>query len=151
MIVDRLENASQYFKLFDRLTTGLRFLQRDDLAAMEKGKYEIEGDHVYAMVQEYPTRDRSKGIWEAHRKYYDIQYVISGIEYIGYTHIDTIKVTKPYDASIDALLGEGDGTMVLVPPGSFVILAPHDAHMPGQTYQQTTNVKKVVVKVEVPS
>jgi len=36
---------------------------------------------------EYQTKPREQGIWEAHRKYIDVQYMIQGSELMGWASI----------------------------------------------------------------
>ena len=45
---------------------------------MEPGKVAIDGDRIFAEIQEYTTKDPKDCRFETHRKYYDIQYVAEG-------------------------------------------------------------------------
>lgn len=148
MIIDRLHHASQYIGSHERLAAGMRYLQETDLTRVAPGKYEIDGENVYAMVQEYETKPMEKGRWEAHRKYMDIQYVAAGEEHMGYTNLDHLKVGE-YDTAKDFLSLEGEGNFLRMTAGMFVIFAPQDAHMPGMVVDTPKPVKKVVVKVKI--
>lgn len=55
MIIDALANMDFYRNLNESLYKGLRFLRETDLAAIPVGRYEIDGDAVFALVQEYET------------------------------------------------------------------------------------------------
>jgi YhcH/YjgK/YiaL family protein len=101
-------------------------------------------------VQQYQTKPLAEGKWESHRKYIDVQYVEEGVERIGWTPVAGLTVTEPYDEAKDIAFYQGDGDFVTVPAGSFVILFPDDAHMPGIAVDKPSPVKKVVVKVRVP-
>ncbi len=116
---------------------------------MPVGKYEIDDQNVYAMVQAYNSKPLAEGKWEAHKQYIDIQYVADGIEKIGFAPIGHMKVAQDYDAAKDFMLLEGSGDFVTVRKGTFVILFPGDAHMPGMAVNEPEPVKKVVVKVKV--
>ena len=83
MIIDILENASLYEEMYPLLRKAFDFLKSGDYKELAPGKYEIEGSDVYAMVQQYETRPLEDGVWEAHRKYIDIQFVYDGIELMG--------------------------------------------------------------------
>jgi len=147
MIIDTLKNASFYAGLNSRLVQGLEYLKKTDFSSLAPGKYEIDGSNLFALVQQYETNPREKGKWEAHRKYIDIQYIAKGTECMGYTNIDTLKVTQPYSDKDDYLLLEGKGDYLTVPAGTFVVFAPQDAHMPGLALTTPQPVVKVVVKV----
>lgn len=149
MIIDHLKNASQYVGTDKRLAAALRYLQDTDLASVPPGRYEIDGSDVFALVQEYDSKLKEKGYWEAHRQYIDVQYVAKGAELMGYAHLDRLR-PGAYDATRDFLPLEGEGDFFEVREGTFVILSSQDAHMPGIALTLPQPVKKVVVKVRVP-
>jgi len=150
MIVDQLTNASLYTFPNAGLTKGLQFLQTPGNLDLAPGRYEIDGDKVFALVQEYNSRLDKDCFWEAHRKYIDIQFIAKGIEQIGYAPLATLSVTQPYDEKKDVEKLAGTGTFVDFTAGTFGIYFPHDAHMPCRAKdQQQTPVKKIVIKVAV--
>jgi len=148
MIIDQLQNASMYYGLGPRVEKGLRYLQETDFEAAEPGRHEIEGDDVFALVQEYDSKLREEGFWEAHRQYVDVQYVAAGAEHMGYAPVERLQAGA-YDAEKDFLKLDGDGEFLKVRAGTFVIMAPQDAHMPGMAIAAPQPVKKVVVKARV--
>jgi len=149
MIIDHLKNASQYAGADKRLVAALQYLQDTDLHSVPPGRYEIEGSDVFALVQEYESKPKNQGKWEAHRQYIDVQYVARGAELMGYAHLDRLK-PGAYDASRDFLPLEGEGDFFEMREGTFVILSSQDAHMPGIAVPLPQPVKKVVVKVRAP-
>lgn len=150
MIIDTLENAARYFVLGERIEAALKYLQVNDCTALPVGKIPIQGDQIFALVQDNTTKPRSQGVWEAHRKYIDVQFVAAGVEEMGYANIQTLTVKKPYDEQAEYALFDGDGSFVTVPAGSFTIFFPQDAHIPGSAVSdQPAAVRKVVIKVAV--
>ena len=149
MIIDNLKNASLYEEISPRLKRAFEFLKDGDFEGMALGKHEIDGDNVYAMVQHYETRPVEEGAWEAHRKYIDIQFVYDGIELMGYSNLEGMKVTKEYNEGGDYLLLDGEGSFIKVTPGFFAVFFPEDAHMPSISKKSPNEMKKVVVKVKV--
>ena len=147
MIVDQLKNAEQYYGFGTGIEAALRYLQQTDFTNVAPERYDIDGDRVYAMVQEYDSKPRAEGFWEAHRKYLDVQYVAAGFEHMGYAAAATLQAGR-YEEDKDFIKLEGDGEFFLLRKGYFCILAPQDAHMPGMAVGQSAPVKKVVVKVE---
>jgi len=147
MIIDTIGNASLYRGMSDRLALALDYLKKTAFSGMRPGRYELDGDRVYALVQHRDTRPRKGSLWEAHRRYIDIQYVFEGLELMGYANIRTLKVVEEYEESKEALMLRGKGDFVTVPAGTFVIFFPEDAHMPSIALKEPQPVKKVVVKV----
>lgn len=127
----------------------LDFLKRKDLASLADGSYPIVGKKVFASVSSYvPVRKKEKQ-WEAHRKYADIQMVISGKEKIGKTDASQLKITRPYSNEKDSENLKGHGKIYLARPGTFFIFFPGDAHKPGlkANKKQDKKIKKLVIKV----
>ena len=136
--------------LGDRIALALQFLQENDCTKLPAKKIPVQGDEVYALVQDYTTRPREQGVWEAHRKYIDVQYVADGVEQMGYANIKMLAVKKSYDEGDDYELYDGAGSLVTVPAGSFAIFFPEDGHIPGVAMDdKPAAVRKVVVKVAV--
>ena len=105
---------------------------------------------VFPLVQDNTTKPKAEGVWEAHRKYIDVQFVAAGVEQMGWAKLDTLAVKKPYDADADYALFDGPGDFLTVPAGSFTIFFPKDGHIPGiAVNDQPSAVRKIVVKVAV--
>jgi YhcH/YjgK/YiaL family protein len=118
---------------------------------MEAGKYPVQGDDVFVLVQTPETRQLAEARWEAHRDYIDIQYLLCGSEKIGFQSINGLKDSEPYDAQKDIVFyqNNGKGFFVELEPDTFVVCFPQDAHMPLVCAQQPQPIKKLVVKVKI--
>lgn len=149
MIVDRLSHYKLYpfGKAWQMAFDFLLSLPHD----AEEKKYPLLGDDLFAIVMSYATRSPETSELEAHRKYLDIQMVITGEEVIGWGQADELEIEKPYDAAKDVELYKRPEQGLLrvdLFPGNFMVLLPHDAHMPSlMTHQVPVFTKKVVVKV----
>ncbi len=88
MVIDKIENYRLYSQLTKRLAKGFEFITTTDLKAIASGKHEIDSDKILAIVQEYDTKTNSECVLEGHHKYIDIQYVISGVELMGFCAFD---------------------------------------------------------------
>ncbi len=115
------------------------------------GVVEIDGRDVFAIVESYETR-QEKGAprFEAHRKYIDIQFLLSGNELMGWAPQDAVTVTEPYDEEKDILfgtVGDNAAAFTFFAPGQAIALFPTDAHAPGLTKGRPHPVRKVVVKI----
>ena len=100
------------------------------------------------MVQEYDTKPAAQAKWEAHRKYIDIQYVISGMERMGFANLKTMQVGE-YAPERDFQALNGAGSFVDVFAGAFVIFFPEDGHMPCLCVDAPEPVRKIVLKVRI--
>ena len=143
-----LQKKGGSFKLVARLAAGLQFLQDNNVPELQPGRIELDGNRVFALVQHYNTKPKEQGVWEAHRKYIDIQYVAEGRELMGYANLGHLQAGE-YDGEKDFLLLKGEGSYVLMKPGTFVILMPEDAHIPQVAVDAPEPVKKVVIKVAI--
>ena len=147
MIKDRLKNAETYYTLSDGIKKGLQWLAESDLKTLEKGKYFIDNDDIYANVDEYETKENAD--FEAHRKYIDIQYMVDGEEFIGVTDIENCKTCIKYDETKDLEFFTAKDCFQTLKNGEFLILFPHDAHKPCITINEKCKCKKIVVKVKI--
>lgn len=149
MVVDHIEYAPEYFNLGRGIRAALEFLRHTDLGALEPGRHDVDGDAVFALVSDYETRPPHEAFWEAHRRHVDVQYVHAGRERLGYGNLARFE-SDPYDADRDLVVARGDaGQHVDIGPGQFVILFPHDVHMPGLIAERVEAVRKIVVKVRI--
>lgn len=147
MIIDVLENANLYREVNNKFNKAFNFLRNMDLLRLNPGKYEIEGTSIYAIVDNYFTLPKEEGLWEAHRRYIDIQFVVKNKEQIGYANLRQMQNCTEYDQEKDILFFKGTGSYFIIPPGTFVILTPQDVHMPGIAIEKPEAVKKIVLKI----
>ena len=143
MLIDHINNASHYDKLSPRIQRAFDYIRQTDLLNIDCGRYEIEGEKLFVIVQEYVTKPVQEGRWESHRRYIDLQYVIRGIERIGYANLSRLSLGE-YDANKDISFHSGNGDFLTLPEGTFMLLLPEDAHMPGIALDGPAMVKKAV-------
>jgi YhcH/YjgK/YiaL family protein len=146
MILDRLENAARYLPLQRGFAEAFAFLKRPDLAQLAPGRHEIVGTQVYATVAKVDSRAREATRLEGHRKYIDIQLVVSGVEEMGWRpHRADGPVQTPYDPAKDIEFYPGvPDAWITVNPGQFAIFFPEDDHAP---LAGNGAIHKVIVKV----
>lgn len=116
----------------------------------EPGKYELENG-AYVSVQEYTTKARIDAKYEAHKKFIDIQLVLSGQEIIAVAPLDKMTVKDEYSETKDVMFFVHNDECIdyLLQSGDFLILYPQDVHMPCVCVNEKSQVKKIVVKVPV--
>ncbi|WP_295116392.1 YhcH/YjgK/YiaL family protein [uncultured Chitinophaga sp.] len=150
MIIDTLQNAHLYFGLGAKFEKAFQYLAQTDFATVQKGKYEIEGQDIFAIVNEYDTVDATTEQMESHKKYIDVQYIVSGAELIGHDFLLQQAPSQAYDAEKDFMLwGETPAFFSKLEKGYFAIFFPTDLHMPNIRIAAPAAVKKVVIKISV--
>lgn len=148
--INRKELAIQFLKNQKRWEKAFSFLKEENLEDLEPGTYELDGNDLYAIVQEYLTKDEKDSRFETHKKYADIQYVISGNEKIGITPLGNTTVTVPYDSINEVtFLSSGSNNYRYASPEKFFVFFPNDAHRPGVKIDYNSTVKKIVVKIKL--
>ncbi|MDT8903744.1 YhcH/YjgK/YiaL family protein [Anaeroselena agilis] len=134
------------------LRTGLEYLATTDFSNVAAGKYELAGSDSYASVSEYTTDARENKKLEAHVKYADIQYIISGEETIGFDVLtDALAVKEDKLAEKDVIFYHAvpNETELKLTAGMYAIFFPWDVHRPGCASGAPGPVRKVVVKVRM--
>ncbi len=152
MIKDKLKNAKNYYGISENLKNGFEWLKKQDLESIKPDKYYINDENIYANVQEYQTKETA--LYEAHRKYIDIQYMIRGNEVVGVCDKEYCKTNIKYDPEADIEFMDCciEDPWQTLNEGEFIVLFPNDAHKPSITPDKTSSpniVKKVVVKVAI--
>jgi biofilm protein TabA len=149
--INRREFAISYFKNKERWEKAFKFLKSNDLSKLELKRYDIDGDNLFATVSEYLSKNEETAKFEAHRKYIDIQYVISGKEIMNIAPLKTVKeVLNPYDATKDIeFVTVGNVVNYKATTSNFFIFFPSDAHRPGLKDGANSPVRKIVIKVKI--
>jgi YhcH/YjgK/YiaL family protein len=120
MIIDLLTNSNSYNAIHPRVARALYYLAKTDFNSMSLGKYEVEGTDIFAIVNEYETKDAADCVWEAHQKYIDIHYILRGSELIGTTLLTNQSPTKEYDVEIDYWWFEGGESKQILQPSDIL-------------------------------
>ena len=149
MIFDSMENAEIYYGLGEKFKTAFEFLKKTDFNSIKEERIEIDGENIFAMPEKYITKNPENAAWEAHRKYIDIQYMISGAENMGFVKSCYLDLLEDYDQEKDVEYLNGLGDFVQVGEGEFVVFFPDDAHMPRLKIKENDEVYKVVIKILV--
>ena len=148
MIFDNISNVGLYKGMSFKFDAAFEYLENTDLFNLPCGKYEILSDEVFAIVQEYMTKE--EGDLEAHKIYADLQFIIKGEEKIGFSKLDDVVSVKiPYNREKDICFFNGNYSKLLLRQGDFAVFFPHDAHAPSLAMHDCCYVKKVVIKIKL--
>lgn len=147
--LSRADYAKSLPPVFARLCEKLKNL---DLVNLPLGWQDLE-EGVRMNVMEFETSPAEEKKAEVHRKFIDIQLVISGEEMIEY------GLSEPDLALYDEYRDEDDYQLtdkiehkneLILQPNMFAIFLPYEPHKPGNAVGgQNKLLKKLVVKVPV--
>jgi biofilm protein TabA len=132
MVLDRLPNWSRYAALHPGFEAAFRWLTEARPDELPAGKHPIDGERLYVLINRDPGRGREGAKLEAHRRYIDIQLTLAGDEEIGWSPLPdcgTPEAAYSSEREVVFYLGRPQ-TWLAVPPGTFAIFYPEDAHAP---------------------
>lgn len=150
MIIDTLKNAVKYSCVHPLFAKAFDYIKSTELSTIEDGKYEIDGDHLRAIVatKKGMTAAESAAKFECHDKHIDIQVCISGVEQLGWKPREScFQQRGEYNAEKDVVFYNDAPDMHFeLRGGQFAIFYPEDVHAPmiGEGM-----IKKMVIKVRL--
>ena len=150
MIYDTLEHIAAYRGLSANMDRAIELLQSTDFSTLAAGRYEVDGENVFFMIQEPELRLEADAQFEAHRRYADIQLALTDGEIINCLPTQQVSRWLPFDEGKDIGFSDVEEKGVPMPlnAGQFMILYPQDAHMPCLK-GCAEKTRKVVVKVKL--
>ena len=149
MILDSLKNSALYESLHPRFKCVFDFIESHDLASMECGRHDIDGDYIFVNVQELDLRPTSEARLELHRRYIDIQVLLRGEEELfGWSEKkDCLKAEADFDEQKDVqFFTDVPQCFYSLKVGQFTILYPEDGHAP---MLGEGAVKKCIFKIAI--
>ena len=145
--INVLEFAKQYYKNKVYWDKAFEFLNNPELAELKPGKYNIDSTFVVATISYAESSDSSKVKWEVHRKYLDLQYLISGSLFYAIAPFNKKDISEPYNNSTDMeRVITNSGKYYKAAPGSLFVFFPSDAHRSVKEHAGDI-VKRVVIKI----
>lgn len=148
MIYGTLDHLEQYMGLPPRIVAGLEFLASTEFSTLLEDTIPIIPGSVTAYVKRYVSQPENDTP-EAHQAYVDIQYLISGEEYIGVTPLADVETLFSADPKNDVWFYKAPTDRILLKGNRFVVFWPDDAHAPGIAVHQSVPCKKCVIKVRL--
>lgn len=151
MIVDSIERwKAGKTTLPPAVDHALKLATALDLATMEPGRYELEGDKIFVLVIDAESGPKAEKRPEAHATYLDVQYVIKGVEKMGYSpYPEAVTVTEEDLEGRDIIFYDRaeHETDVLVNEGMFVVFFPYEVHRPCVAVGAPAQARKAVIKI----
>lgn len=151
MIVGLLADVAQQKSILpEAVSRALVALASIDLAAKEPGRYELEGDKLFYLIQDVEPRTFEKSRPEAHRNYADIQIPLTASERYGFSlHQEGLPATEDRLDTGDIAFYEKPANEFFmdIEPGSYVVFLPKELHRPCLAIESTAKFRKAVVKI----
>ena len=134
----------------DQIDLIKRFIESGKMDHIENGRHDIDGTDLYVNVFEYDTNKPQDCIWEAHRDYYDLHYIISGKEIVQVGDVKD-ELVKSYDKEKDFVaLSCESHSEIRLKRGDMLFLGLEDAHKTGvMCNNESVHVRKGVFKIRV--
>jgi YhcH/YjgK/YiaL family protein len=121
--------------------------------ALADGRYAIDGERLYVMLQSGETKNPSVARLESHRRYIDIQVVLAGGETMEWAPADGLAEQVAYEPAKDIrfhLEPARPPARICLIPGEFALFYPEDAHKPCcHLAAGSASFRKAVFKVKV--
>lgn len=147
MLVSSMKKYKNILNFFPQLEIVFDYVIKNINNKTLDGQYNITKE-IYAVVQTCQPKIKNEQVLEKHKKYVDLQLVISGKEKIGWKFFDKkFKVLKKYNTKKDiSFYSNKPDTFINLKKGEFAIFFPEDTHAP---LCCDNIVKKCVVKIPV--
>ena len=151
MIAENIEKGNLLFPEYPSFQKGIEFIKKAIREELPDGKYEIQGDDIFAKIMSYPLKEKDVTRYEAHEKYIDIQASLIGAEGMDFFYLTDQKPLSEYNEEKDVTFYSNEESHtghVDVYPGCFAVFFPHDVHKPQLKVGDIDNVKKIVIKIK---
>jgi YhcH/YjgK/YiaL family protein len=133
MIHDALANAARYAPLHPRFAAAFAWCGEPTNLAKADGRYALQGDQLFVIVETGPTMPALRKRFESHRRYIDIQVNLKGPEVMEWMPKASLAVFEDFKPDNDICFYQQPvdvPTRLLVQPRQFAIFWPEDAHKP---------------------
>lgn len=148
MLYGTLKHLDSYRGIHPGVMRGLEILRDTDFSHLEDARYEVDGDNLFFSLQSYESKP-ANDTPEAHKKYVDIQFLVSGRERMGVAPLEDMVEVVEARPEGDIWLYHGPTDEILLTGDRFAALWPEDAHAPGIAVDGPERCRKCVVKVKI--
>ncbi|CAE6901271.1 COG2731 Beta-galactosidase [Vibrio sp. B1REV9] len=149
MIKGNLSNVSNCPELPHKLLEVINVVKAQLNNTIENGRYSIKGEDVFFFVVDDHTQSLQERKSECHRKYVDVQILLSGEERFGYSLESFGSIAEDNFESNDVAFSEDiiDEKFVDLQPLDFVVFTVQQPHRPLVAINQAMAVRKAIIKV----
>ena len=123
----------------------LKFIKNNDMKSLNNGRHDLNGGN-YVNIFEYETKDSDK-VFETHKKYIDVHYVIIGEETVLWGDSFNEEI-KTYQEDEDYSLGKIEkSNAIILNNHMLAIFLPNEPHKAGIKINKISKIKKAVFKI----
>lgn len=149
MILDRIQYRSFYCEnaALNSVLEAMAAVGRDDFPSET---ILLDGEQAYINPVCFTTKPEAECLFEAHRRYADVHYIVEGCEKIVVSDLSGVAAKHAYNEEKDIGFYTGDqGTACVLHAGDFLVCFPQDAHKVAIAAGAPAPVKKLVGKIRV--
>jgi YhcH/YjgK/YiaL family protein len=148
MIHSSLTQLPRYTSLHPLFPQVLDFIHKTDLRALPAGIHSILGEDLFVIVEKVSGRSREVAKLECHRRYIDIQLVLSGVDEMGWRALaECQQPIAEFNTARDIqFFDDTPSAWIATPPDTFCLFFPEDAHAP---LVSTGDIHKLIFKIAV--
>ena len=132
MVIDTLDNLKLYVGMNPLFADVVKFIEENDLLALEEGKHLIKGKDLFVNITTAKGKMPDEAVMETHRNMIDIQIPLDEEETFGYLPLEDLPDDVPYNEEKDITKYPGipGSSYVTCRPGMMAIFFPQDGHAP---------------------
>ena len=130
MIYGKISDIQVYRNISRWFSYAADFLEKTDLSALPPGRCDIQGGHVFINVMEADTKEEDEVQFEIHKKYWDVQIDIEGVELVQ-IGLDAGSPAEAFREDIDFGTCEcREWISSVMGPGRFIVCMAQEPHKP---------------------
>lgn len=148
-IIEHILTADHQPQTTDRLQWAIDYIKALDGEKLELGRHDVD-EGFYFNVIDYSPGLEDEILYESHRKYIDIQRIVSGFEKLMVTDVMRLTPVTSYNEEQDYVnySGRNNKSGIILCSDTCVVLYPKDAHK-AVLFKSGVRVKKIVGKLLV--
>ncbi len=147
MFFGRVEAADRNF-FPSAIGDALDYLKKTGFSRVENGVHEIK-EGMFAVVSEYETLSKEGKKPESHKKFVDVQCIISGEEQIGVAFEGAEQGNYGGEKDLQFYGSVEEEAFFTLKKGGFAVFFPGEIHRPGVISKRERRVRKCVVKISL--
>ena len=126
-----------------------KFIKEHDMEQLQRGRHEIDNENVYLNVLHYQSAEPESRMWEGHRDYLDIHYMISGEEIIQVSNKESMYVGDYADED-DFYPAQGEPQILyMLKKDDICLCVPNEIHKTGVALGESQEIIKAVFKIKI--
>ena len=149
MIFTTIDQLSNYIPQIPLLDLVCNELKQNKLLSLKDGRYALLGDRVFYMMNLYTASENNDKMYEFHKKYIDVQVMLSGSELCLWSNNEAdLNTIDPSIKDISFQYVEKESALLCLDTGNVAIFFPGELHKPGLDSGYRKENRKIVFKIK---